>query len=95
MSDRLAEIRARHGEPVAGDLTTLPRSDLDWLVGEVDRLRGLLRDLQWAGTFACERYPGCGAPACPVCGVLADDPALGQQPHKDCWLAAELGQATT
>lgn len=57
------------------------------------RLRGLLARLQWAGTYACESRPGCGQAACPVCGVLADSPAVGQLPHMpDCWLAAALGR---
>jgi hypothetical protein len=43
MSDRLAEIKARHGEPFAADLLTLPRSDIDWLIAEVERLRNLVR----------------------------------------------------
>lgn len=65
----------------------------DHAQAEVKRLRGLLAQLQWAGTYACESRPGCGQAACPVCGVLADSPEFGQLPHEpDCWLADELGR---
>jgi hypothetical protein len=57
---------------------------------EVERLRGRLRELEWAGTH-CDRDRETAA--CPVCDVVADSPVFGQQPHlPDCWLAAELGR---
>ena len=47
---------------------------------EIDRLRGLLARLEWAG--------GEYADTCPACGAMRNDPSL---PHvSDCWLAAEL-----
>ncbi|HEV8653308.1 MAG TPA: hypothetical protein VG276_28915 [Actinomycetes bacterium] len=57
---------------------------------EVDRLRGLLAKLEWAGNGA----PQTGAPAvdwasCPVCGLIRQEPAGGFH-LDDCWLAAEV-----
>jgi hypothetical protein len=52
--------------------------DIDWLVAEVERLRGLLASLEWAST----RWTG--ERCCPSCGEL---PEHG---HADCRLAAEL-----
>lgn len=66
--------------------------EVERLRGELTRLRGLLKRLQWEGTH-CEH--GREYAACPVCDVLADSPAIGQQPHApDCWLAAELSLAS-
>ena len=68
----------------------LNRAQIDFLVGEVDRLRGLLARLEWAGTY-CERDREMAC--CPVCEVVADSEVVGQLPHlPDCWLAAELGR---
>jgi hypothetical protein len=44
------------------------------LVSEVERLRGLLGRLEWAGHF------------CPACGAIEDR----DDHEPDCWLAAEL-----
>jgi hypothetical protein len=61
---------------------------------EVERLRGLLAALEWAGI-----WPGSGAKDinvpgfsyCPVCKGSPEDPdAPGHA--ADCWLAAELGR---
>jgi hypothetical protein len=40
--DRLAEIRAKIARKEA--MWNIPSPDIDWLVGEVERLRGLLRE---------------------------------------------------
>jgi hypothetical protein len=64
--DRLAEIlrdRAAH-DPAEG-LDWLDPADFDWLVGEVERLRGLLKEMEWAGNCgAYDDYAAC----CPDCG---------------------------
>jgi hypothetical protein len=68
----------------------LTRVYLDWLVAEVDRLRGLLGRLEWAGTH-CERDREMAA--CPVCDVVADSEVVGQLPHlPGCELAEVLGR---
>jgi hypothetical protein len=58
--------------------------DLLWLVGEVERLRGLLARLEWAGGEVvgdCQRFD-----ACPECSARE-----GYDQHRPgCWLAAEL-----
>jgi hypothetical protein len=64
--------------------------DIDWLLdrheqdrAEVERLRGLLRRLEWAGDVNAE------ASACPVCGS-----EKGLQDHRPgCRLAAEIRSA--
>ena len=62
--------------------------DLVWAVAEVDRLRGLLRELEWAGD------PNQGRDYCPVCPTCrgyrpeTDDEPVGHVPG--CRLAAEL-----
>jgi hypothetical protein len=82
--ERLAEVKALHF------IGQISNADVDWLVGEVERLRGLLGRLEWAGTH-CERDREMAA--CPVCDVLADSEVVGQQPHgPGCWLAKELGR---
>jgi hypothetical protein len=54
---------------------------------EVERLRGLLRRLEWVNDD--------GIPVCPVCSGLKEPPAyppdypVGHDPE-GCWLAAEL-----
>jgi len=104
--EQLAEIKAtlRHWDAIYAPhgLAPLPpavaaqesaqhlnRAQIDFLVGEVDRLRGLLARLEWAGTY-CERDREMAC--CPVCEVVADSEVVGQLPHRDCWLAAELGR---
>jgi hypothetical protein len=52
-------------------------------VGEVERLRGLLRDLEWAGGVD-SMDPGSGG-SCPACHRYD---TFGHM--DDCWLAAEL-----
>jgi regulator of replication initiation timing len=60
----------------------------DALRSEVERLRGRLRQLQWAGTY-CKRDREMAA--CPVCDVVADSEVVGQLPHAaDCWLWKEI-----
>jgi hypothetical protein len=100
-ADTIVEIKATFEELHARELWhekwPALAGHLGWLIAEVDRshaeighLRGLLAQLQWLGTH-CEG--GREYPACPVCGVLADSPAVGQQPHAEgCRLAAALGR---
>lgn len=57
-------------------------------IAEVERLRGRLRELEWAGWVF---LGGDTDPGCPVCHAYAgfeDHPNRGHEP--DCWLAAEL-----
>jgi hypothetical protein len=60
-------------------------ADVDWLVGEVDRLRDLLGRLEWAGE-------GDFGAHCPVCEAFKDEvDGVGGSGHAPgCWLAAEL-----
>jgi hypothetical protein len=63
-------------------------ADIDWLVGEVERLRGLLARLEWAGTTCYDAY---GAEhTCPACRVQWDTAADFKGHIPGCWLAAEL-----
>jgi hypothetical protein len=76
----------------AGPVGPEARVRIDWLVSmlehtlaEVDRLRGLLARLEWAGLRCEEHIPG-GEAVCPVCD-------MNQEGHTDdCWLGAELGR---
>jgi hypothetical protein len=52
--------------------------------GEIERLRGLLARLEWAGW--ADDITG-GNPACPACEAEEADP---HGHESDCWLAAEL-----
>jgi|SRR5215216_733529 len=62
-------------------------TDIGWLVGKVERLRGLLARLEWTGesswATAGEEYM---VPACPVCTGFRPDHLA------DCWLGKELGR---
>lgn len=51
---------------------------------EVERLRGLLRELEWAGTSTPNVMPGC-----PVCDQHGRHAQLGRH-EPDCWLAREI-----
>jgi hypothetical protein len=88
--DRLGKIKERMAERV---LHPNERSDVDWLVSENERLRGLLGRLEWAGQPVPEEGMGRW-PMCPVCEAL--NPPYGavydMTPHHEpgCWLAAEL-----
>jgi hypothetical protein len=118
--DRLAEIKAQlHAYKQAhvgfSELGSFASSaDIDWLVGEVERLReenrllaeggpakfaarnaelrdeverlrGLLARLEWAGGTYCDES------CCPECGAIWHDPKEGPIPHDPgCWLADEL-----
>lgn len=65
--DRLADIEAWLGKAydVYGyEDATL--KDIAWAVAEVDRLRGLLASLEWAGSDYVND-DGSGTPMCPVC----------------------------
>lgn len=60
--------------------------DADWLIGKVDhlrievgRLRGRLREIEWASSYIID------LPACPACGETED---TGHGPK--CWLADEI-----
>jgi hypothetical protein len=93
--DRLAEIRkyldALYGKNVAGpkDLIDVRVDTLDWLVGEVERLRGLLIRLEWAGTYVPPANSGrLMDQACPACGASR---TYDQERHgPNCWMPAEL-----
>jgi hypothetical protein len=52
---------------------------------EVERLRGLLARLEWAGTLLFDEWYNTGK-CCPVCRAEQGDA------HTDCWLAKELGR---
>jgi hypothetical protein len=87
--DRLAEVKALHF------IGQISNADVDWLVGEVARLRELLGRLEWAGQPVPEEGSGRW-PMCPVCEAL--NPPYGSvydfTPHHEpgCWLAKELGR---
>jgi hypothetical protein len=52
---------------------------------EVERLRGRLRELEWAATV---RLP---EPRCVVCWARLDpDPRVPEQHNPGCWLAKEI-----
>ncbi len=88
--DRLAEIKAQlarlETEPNnitrTGMLIDLGRDAVPWLIGEVERLRARLRELEWEGGLD-------GAGVCPVCHEYDSH---GHAP--DCWLAAALGRTS-
>ena len=77
------DIRARQAIHEGAALRTQGVRDIDWLLGRVERLQGLLARLEWAG----QSIPGARIgtrPRCPVCRVT-------RLPHdRGCWLAAEL-----
>lgn len=61
-------------------------AQLRWAADEVERLRGLLARLEWAGSVS---GPATGQARCPACKGLRL--ASGQGAHEPgCWLAAEL-----
>ena len=83
--DRLAEIRARIQAANEVSAQRLPSYvaaqiwlDLAWLISEVERMRGRLKELEWAGHDGAAR-------ACPACDQWLRD---GHAP--DCWLAIEI-----
>jgi hypothetical protein len=89
--DRLAEIKAQCERLALLNLT--PPADVRWLVAEVERLRGLLARLEWAGCYLDSDEPRWAA--CPACG--AENPSYGttsdtpgQHDPDGCWLADEL-----
>lgn len=92
-TDQLAGIKG-HRHLVWGDNTDplhfveIRLADLDFLIGEVERLRGLLKRLEWEGQNRWEDA------ACPVCaGTIPGEPvnAAAHPGHReDCWLAAVL-----
>jgi DNA repair exonuclease SbcCD ATPase subunit len=65
------------------------RARADHAEGEAERLRGLLRRLEWAGTQAW--YADEEEAACPACGNTEAE-GHNQRPYAaaGCWLAAEL-----
>ena len=75
--------QAREAERLPGAQVTIGK-----LSHEIARLRELLGRLEWAGTYCgpAGREMAC----CPVCEVVADSDAVGQLPHRDCWLDKEL-----
>jgi hypothetical protein len=88
--DRLDEIKRRATDirkirPFKVDpVNTLVTQDVPFLLAEVERLRGLLKRLEWAGGLT-HGYPD--EDCCPAC---AWRPMDGHDP--DCWLAAALGR---
>jgi hypothetical protein len=97
--ERLAKMKARSEHMVAEERRLLmvlgtrlerPSHDQDvlWLVGEAERLRDLLADLEWAGPE--ERGEG---ERCPICGSPG---FIYPQVHEPgCRLAAELNPPTS
>jgi hypothetical protein len=88
--DRLAKIKAWRALPVianrpAGDQTI---EYVDWLVAEVERLRGLLARAEWAATEVDWDEPDAWS-VCPDCH---HPQTTGHGPG--CELAAELGRET-
>ncbi len=86
--DRLAEIEARMriaAEPSERQFyfNVHAAMDLSWLVSEVERLRGLLREIEW--TTNGSSGPPDFIPICPACRGYK-----GHGHRKDCWLAAEI-----
>jgi hypothetical protein len=70
--------------------------DVPELLAKVERLKGRLKELEWAGAYLDDdvgRWP-----ACPACGT--ENPPYGAvyptTPHHapGCWLAAEIGGVT-
>lgn len=87
--DRLPEIKAQLASVDANKRVrslgpNLTRVYLDWLIGEVERSRGLLDRLEWIDTgLDCGDY----TKGCPIC--------WGEQQHghePGCELAKELGR---
>jgi hypothetical protein len=74
-------------EQQAQDALDRQRARADHAEGEAERLRGLLRRLEWVNDD--------GIPVCPVCSGLKEPPAyppdypVGHE-EPGCWLAAEL-----
>ena len=56
--------------------------DIDWLISEVERLRGRLRELEWSSSDRID------SEACPVCQYSQ---VVGHL--EDCWLAAEIAKS--
>ncbi len=86
----LGEVRAYLAKAKAAQRLLPERypADFDWAMdvledahSEIERLRGLLRELEWAGGM------------CPICHVLPNpDRLLGARSFHDpdCWLAVEV-----
>jgi hypothetical protein len=77
--DPLAAIKGRMAERV---LHPGERADVDWLVGEVERLRGLLARLEWLPQWNSDGSQD--EAMCPVCGECRQD---GHAPGCE-WVAA-------
>jgi hypothetical protein len=86
--DRLARIKTRQRSSMR------PRGDIDWLIGEVTRLRDLLGRLEWvtAGDSIVGYCPACGKPQTGttllevVDGQTVTRPAPGHAPGCE-WVA--------
>lgn len=99
-AERLAAIEARWTSPnppgheatrLVLQLGPIRAADVDWLIGQakkVERLRGLLARLEWAGTIVFDEWYDKGK-CCPVPECRAEQ---GDPHTPDCWLAAELGK---
>lgn len=90
--ERLAEIKQLLRQHAV--LPDLRRDQLmvgaaaDWLVSEIERLKGRLKELEWAGAT---RMP---TPVCVVCLAPLDvDPRAPEQHGPGCWLADEIREA--
>ncbi len=77
--------RAVEGRDEALRITSIKLVGVDDLRAQVERLRSLLRELEWSGSYACGDAPACGESECPACHARQ-----GTLHVPDCRLAALL-----
>jgi hypothetical protein len=97
MGNWLDKIKGRLGRISPADPNDFPRliggwyvEDVPRLVTEVERLRGLLKRLEWAGP--APMVPRVGCPACRRWRTGATRPGGVPDGHdpEGCWLAEEI-----